>query len=222
MKKPKNKAMAATNWAVEEVDQLFVTLARYTRFVLFSKWFLGVFALLLLVGLIAWPFVGKDKTGMRVSFVSTEKGTQITQPIMESPRFEGSDNKNQRYAITAKRAIQLTPQLVQLEAAEGQLLRADGSAIMLRADTALFHQDTKIVEVQGNVSLMDDKGTMFTTNKMQINTATMDVDGAERIEGIGPNGKLVATGFKIRDSGNRIIFGTVPRVTLQIEKMRRG
>lgn len=221
MNKPKNRAVAATNWAVEEVDQLFVKVARYTRFVLFSKWFLGVFALLILVGLIAWPLITNDNSGVRVSFVSTDGTVSGTHPVMNAPRFSGSDHRGQQYTITAKQAIQQTPQTVLLEQVEGQLLGASGRVLMARANSALFHQDTKMVELSGNVNLMDDQGMFFVTEKLVVNVGTMDVDGSEKIEGSTASGKLVATGLKIRDSGNSITFGTVPRVNVTIQAMRQ-
>lgn len=221
VKKVKDRARTATSWAVSEVDQLLARVARYTRFVLFSKWFLGVFALVLLVGLIVWPLFGKDKSGLRISFVSSDGGGPVTHPVMEAPRFVGNDKNNQQYVITAKRAVQQNPQLVLLERAEGQLLKTDGSSLMLRADSALFHQDTKMIELTGNVNLMDSKGTLFITEKATINTDSMDVDGSAQVSGSSPTGKLVAMGFKIRDSGNSITFGTVPRVNVNIDRMRR-
>ncbi|OYW13939.1 MAG: LPS export ABC transporter periplasmic protein LptC [Rhodospirillales bacterium 12-54-5] len=222
MEKQKNRAFAATNWAVGEMDQLFVAVARYTRFVLFSKWFFGLFALALLGGLIAWPLLGKDQTGLRLSFTSADGAQKIASPVMESPRYMGDDDKGQRYEISGKRAIQRTAVLVQIEQPEGQLIKANGSIVGMRADSAMFHQDTKMVELTGNVNLFDDSGTIFATDSATINTVTMDIDGAQRIEGSGPNGNVVATGFKIRDKGRVVTFGLTPGVRLHIDKMRRG
>ena len=224
MNKPKNRAFAATNWAVGEMDQLFIAFARYTRFVLFSKWFLGVCAVLMLAGLIAWPLLSKDTSGMRISFASKDVGAPqpVTSPVMEAPHFIGSDKKNQQYSITGTRATQVTPQLVQVENAQGQLVRVDGSSTSMRADVALYHQDTKMVELSGNVTVVDSKGTTFVTSQATINADTMDADGTEPVEGNSPSGKLVATGFKIRDSGNAITFGNGSRVNVHIEKMRQN
>ncbi len=219
---PKNRTFAATQWAVSEVDQLFVAFARYTRFVLVSKWFLGVLAVLMLAGLIAWPLLTTDKSGMRISFVSSDSPDKVANPVMDAPNFVGSGKNNDQYSITGIRAIQKSPQLVLIEKPQGQLLKADGGLTSMRAESALFYQETKIVELEGDVNLFDDKGNLFTTSKATINIDTMDADGAELVEGFGPNGKLVATGFKIRDNGNVISFGRGgTRVNVHIDKMRR-
>ena len=222
VKEPKNRSFAATQWAVGEVDQLFITFARYTRFVLVSKWFLAILAVLMLGGLIAWPLLTNDKSGMRLSFVSSDAPQKIANPVMDAPNFVGSSKNNEQYSISGIRAIQQSPQLVLIEKPQGQLLKVDGSLTSIRAQTALFHQDTKIVELSDDVNLFDDKGNLFTTSKATVNVNTMDADGAEPVEGTGPNGKLVATGFKIRNSGKVISFGSAgTRVNVHIDKMRQ-
>ena len=206
-----------------EVDQLFVAFARYTRFVLFSKWIFGILALLMLAGLIGWPLLTNDKGGRRVSFVSTDPASRIANPVMESPNFVGSGKNNEQYSMTGIRATQRSAQLVFIEKPQGQLVKSDGSMTSMQAETALFHQDTKIVELAGDVNLFDDKGNVFTTVRATINTGTMDADGDQPVEGNGPNGKLVATGFKIRNSGKVISFGSAgTRVNVHIDKMRQG
>lgn len=211
----------SANWAVREVDHLFTRFARYTRFVLYSKWFLGIFALLLLTVLVVWPMVSKDKTGMRISFVGTSSmpGKGSVSPTMNNPIFEGTDKNGQPYKLVGARAVQATSELVVVEKVEGQLLTKN-SFVSLMADRAEYRQKRNSIDLLGNVNIIHGEGYTFVTQAAQVNTKTMDVTGSGKIEGEGPLGNLLATGFQIRDNGNIIRFGGKGRVTVVIEKTK--
>lgn len=209
-------------WGVREVDHLFSAFARYTRFVLYSKWVFGVFALVLMVSLIAYPLLTKDKSGIRISFVGTDsKGQPISSPVMNHPEYQGTDKNGQQYKVTGLRAIQKTADMIVIEKVEGQLLRKDGSFVAISSDSAEYQQKAQRIELIGNVNVSDASGYTFVTSRAMVNTDNMDVDGAEPVEGTGPQGKLLATGFKIRDNGGRISFGGASRVTVHLDKMRQ-
>lgn len=209
-------------WGVREVDHLFSAFARYTRFVLYSKWFLGVFALLLMVSLIAYPLISKDRSGIRVSFVGTSTGSApTTSPVMEKPEYRGSDKQGQHFLVRGTRATQKTAELVIIEQVDAQLTRADGSIVTLTADRADYQQQARRIDLRGNVHVKDSTGYDFTTPSAVVDTATMNVDGQEAVDGVGPQGKLLATGFKIRDNGKAISFGGTDRVNVTLDKMRQ-
>ncbi|MFN7401651.1 MAG: hypothetical protein ACK5R4_04880, partial [Alphaproteobacteria bacterium] len=51
------RATLARTPGLREADTVFGYISRYTRFVVFSKWFLGVVSLLAMTLLIAWPLL---------------------------------------------------------------------------------------------------------------------------------------------------------------------
>ncbi len=177
---PAKKKGLSDNWAVREVDHLFARLGYYTRFVGYSKWFLGVVALVLLVSLIAWPLLTKDRSGIRVSFVDNGGKTPqqpAASPVMNSPEYRGVTDAGDQYKFNGVKATQMTPTLIRMEQIEGQLLRHDGRWYSLDADHGDYHQDTKILELTGNVTVLDDRGYSFTTTQATMNTATSDITG---------------------------------------------
>lgn len=208
-------------WGVREVDHLFSAFARYTRFVLFSKWFFGIFAIVLMVSLIGYPLLTKDRSGIRVSFVGTDgTGSHASSPVMTNPEYRGVDAGGQQYIVKGLRAVQKEGDLIVIEQVDGQLLRADGSFMTLTSDSADYRQKANRIDLNGNVHVMDSAGYDFTTPRASVNTANMDVDGDQQVDGVGPQGKLLATGFKIRDNGKIISFGGTSRVTLTLDKMQ--
>lgn len=205
------------HWAAREVDHLFGRFTRATRFVLFSKWFLAIVAAILLVILVIYPMMEK-RSGARLSFVS-EEASNITPtdaanaPSMSQPVYEGSDAKGRQYRITGGKATQITADMIELDHVEAQL-DSGKSAVSVTADKAQYKQEEKKVELIGNVNVIHAKGYHFITPAATIDTATMDVTGNQEISGEGPMGKLLATGFEIRDNGQAIRFGGTSRVNV--------
>lgn len=216
------KTGLSANWAVREVDHLFSRFARYTRFVLYSKWFLGVFGLLLIVLLVAWPLISGSRSGTRIAFIGTEQMPNATSsaPTMENPIYEGVDAQDRQFKVTGLRAIQQPGDVVLVQHVEGQLLTKGDAFVSLTAEQALYRQKDAVIDLSGNVTVMHSNGYIFTTPSASIATDTMEVSGREQVTGEGPAGNLLATGFKIRDNGNVVQFGGVGRVTVTIERSK--
>lgn len=212
----------SANWAVREVDQLFSRFRRYTRFVLFSKWFLGVFAIVLMVSLIAWPLLSKNQSGIRLSFVDakTTGVNQVASPAMSSPIYRSTGERGQQFKVTGIKATQATPTLVVLESVEGQLLQQNGSWMQLNAKRADYFQDRRMIELSGEVTVINNQGYSFVTEHATVNAQTMDMHGESPVSGAGPLGNLLASGFEITDNGEHIVFhrGSNAPVKLEIER----
>ncbi|MFZ4124789.1 MAG: LPS export ABC transporter periplasmic protein LptC [Rickettsiales bacterium] len=204
------------------VEDLFARLTRYTRFVLFSKWFLAVFALAVIAFLIGWPLLTRDTSGMRVSFVVTENkdGSHAVSPMMSNPRYQGVDKKGQKYTVTALQGVQRTPVIIDLEKVQADMFMRDESWLSLTADRAEFHDDTKLLYLLGNVTMFHDGGYSFLTERAVIDTNTSQAAGDKAVTGQGPMGNLLATGFEIRDNGSIIKFGGQGRVTMELVKAK--
>lgn len=215
----------SAHWGTREVDHLFKRFTRATRFVFFSKWFLAVFALGLLFVLVIYPMTEKQ-SGARLSFVSDEaskipKDTSgADAPSMAKPIYEGVDKNGHQYRITGGQATQITKDMIELSNVEAMLENGD-SFVSVTADKAQYKQEEKKVELIGNVNVLHGKGYNFVTPAATVDTNTMDVTGNQEISGEGPMGKLLATGFEIRDNGNQIRFGGTSRVNVTIDKSRQ-
>jgi len=217
---PKEQFRVA-NWAVNEVEQVIARFGRYTKFVVFSKWSLMALAVGLLVTLITVPLVSNDRSGVRVSFVAGTDGKKdnVKSPEMNNPEYRGTSENGDQYKISGLRAIQQTDKLILIEKVEGQLLTESGAWRSLTAESAEYQQDAKLVTLKGNVTLVDEQGYSFVTDSATINTATSEVTGNSPVQGVGPMGNLLASGFKIVDSGKRIIFmGGAERIKLRIDR----
>ena len=205
---------------LREADRVFGYLSRYTRFVLFSKWFLGVIAIIGITALIAWPLLTRDTSGVRVSFVMTDgkNGAPGITPVMNKPRYEGTDERGRKYTITADQAEQKPDKKIGLKNVAADMFTEQGTWLSLTAAGGEFNDITKILTLTGAVTLYHEEGYQFVTEQAEIDTNTSEARGDLPISGQGPMGKLLATGFEIKDNGNRIFFGRKGRVTMTLNR----
>lgn len=216
------KHRLSANWAVQEVDHLISRFSRYTRFVLYSKWSLAGLALLLIVALIAWPYFTRDTSGLRVSFMSAGSITHKPGllPRMNKPRYSTTTAAGDAFTITGEAAIQQSETMIVIEKVNGELVKKDASWLSLSADRAEYEQGSSKLVLKGNVNVVNDVGYNFVTQSASIDTKTMHVVGQESISGVGPSGKLLASGFEITDNGKQVRFGGKSRVSIQIESSK--
>jgi lipopolysaccharide export system protein LptC len=222
MSEAREHKLLSANWAVAEVDQLLSRITRYTRFVVFSKWFLMVFALVLVTVLVALPLISKDRSGIRISFVDTGKPSKnASQPVMKSPEYRSTDMNGQEFKVNGLRATQITPTRIRIEQVEAQMVTANGGWRSLSAAEADYNQEAKTILLQGEVTLLDDQGYNFSTASATVDTDKGNVVGTQPVTGVGPLGNLLASGFEIRDSGRHILFtGDKTPVRLKIERTK--
>lgn len=207
---PESSGIADT-WAVREVDHLLHRVARYTKFVVFSKWFLAIVAVVLFVVLVVYP-ITEQRAGQRLSFVSDDvakvpEGANASAPSMAKPVYEGSDAQGRPYRITGGTATQITADMIVIDKVEGEMQTNSGN-VTVTADKAEYKQAANSIDLIGNVNVIDSKGYHFITPRAHVDTSTMTVTGQDEITGDGPMGKLLATGFEISDNARNIKFGT--------------
>ncbi len=219
--KPSKKRHAG-EWVQHEVEEVFQRIGRYTKFVFFSKWLLGIIALLILLLLMLWPLLSQDGAGVRISFVSGEGVASgvlnAAAPVMQNPRFQGVDNKDQPYLVTADRAIQHSATHVTLEKVKAELSLKDQNWLTLTSTRGEFRDDKKILYLLDGVVLQHQQGYIVVTDRAAVDTVKSTAYGDKSVQMQGPMGNLLATGFEIRDNGNYMKFGLSGRVTVNIKK----
>ena len=83
---------------------------------------------------------------------------------------------------------------------------ADGSWVALTAINGEYEEDTRYLYLVGDVNMFHDAGHEFRTQKARFNLEERSAMGNDPVEGQGPLGNLQSEGFRIFDSGDRILF----------------
>ncbi|MEK9899787.1 MAG: LPS export ABC transporter periplasmic protein LptC, partial [Rhodospirillaceae bacterium] len=73
---------------------------------------------------------------------------------------------------------------------------------------------TNTLHLTGDVNLFHDQGYEFTTTAAQVDLVTSTASGDEPVDGQGPFGVLNAEGFRVFDSGDRVLFLGPARLTV--------
>lgn len=179
-----------------------------------------IFALpALAVGLVLivviWPQVSLKEGPFRIgmSDIKLEQSGRLT---MLNARFEGVDDKNQPYTLTADEARQSTAvsDLVELELPKGDLLQEGGAWLALTAREGLYNRFAELLDLTGDVSLFHDQGFELHTESAQVDLEGGTAYGYEPVQGHGPDGTITSKGFRLLNRGEIIVFTGESRLVI--------
>jgi lipopolysaccharide export system protein LptC len=161
-----------------------------------------------LAGLIfAWSQINPIVS--RIPISETELAPEeIDTVTMENARFAGVDAEGRSFNVTADRAIQSADddQHIVLQLPKADIVLADGTKVTIRSDIGGLQRNTRILDLSGSVTLVQDGGYEFRTSKARIDLSGRTAAGDAIVEGQGPSGEIRADGFEITDRGERVVF----------------
>lgn len=191
------------------------SVARYTRFVGIAKLLLLTLAAGLVVLLIVWSQINLDETRLRIG-ITDFAPEDVDSLNMVNPRFEGIDNENRPFSITADLASQADEQgrIIGLTQPRADVTLADGAWVALMADAGRYDRETERLELEGSVSLFHDRGFELHTSRAEIDLKEGVASGDHEVRGHGPAGELVGEGFRVTGEGDRLILTGRSRVVL--------
>ncbi|MGE0109464.1 MAG: LPS export ABC transporter periplasmic protein LptC [Bdellovibrionales bacterium] len=184
----------------------------YTRLVGWLRWALPLVVILGLGLLVLWPYV----RSMGLEAVVIQK---VPNLMIEKLNLTGLDHKNQPYALTAVRAMQVgnLKNLIDLESPKGELTLTDGGWLSGGGDHGRFDQKEEKLWLGGNVEFFHDKGYRFVTEEIFVdikkNTAWTDKKASFQ----GPFGRIQGANFRALEGGGTIIFGGPAKARLHIK-----
>ncbi len=180
---------------------------RYSIFVGFMKVLLPALAAALMLLVVAWPQFTIDDGSFRLS-VSKLAPDQAYSLTMLNARFDGLDEKDRPYMLTADMATQLDgdKDLVELELPKADITLEDGTWLALTARSGKYRQQRRILDLVGSVSLFHDQGFELRTEAARVDLTKGVAEGVQPVQGHGSVGFIEAEGFRVLDRGARIIF----------------
>ena len=191
---------------------------RYSIFVGCMKVVLPATAAALILLIVVWPQLdsGDSRFRIRVSDLSAGLADNLS---MLNARFDGLDDKNQPFSVTADEASQ-TPGLnniIDLAFPKADITLEDGAWLAVEAQEGTYDRDSKVLKLSGNVSLFHDKGYELTTDNVRVDLEASIAEGFEIVTGQGPFGSIESQGFRVLERGEQGVFhgqeqdGSAPR-----------
>ena len=179
----------------------------YSIFVGWMKMVLPALAVTLVLLVVVWPqfklYEGRFR--IRVSDISLEQAGKLT---MLNARYEGLDDKQQPFVLTADQATQSSENqnLIELEMPRGDVTLNDGAWLAMDAQQGLYNRDNELLDLEGDVVLFHDRGFELRSQSAQVDLEAGTAVGYETTEGQGPSGSSLSEGFLVLERGDVLVF----------------
>ncbi|MDX1975627.1 MAG: LPS export ABC transporter periplasmic protein LptC [Rickettsiales bacterium] len=190
------------------------TVSHYTRIVWALKRFLWALLVLMIVAVIWVASDDGSSKGGRIVFSTGLTSADETQPRMDKPHYQGIDENNQPYTITATQAVQKTANTVVMDDVTADMLQNDGKWIALKSKVGEYNTDERSLVLSGGISLFADGGFEFRTKEAIMHMKTGITEGNSHIEGQGAPGIITADRFTMDNKQHIIRFNGSVRMIL--------
>ena len=159
---------------------------------------------LLLLGFLAVWAIGGTVAGR---LAAQRQSGNLTIRMLK-PNFQGRDENGKPYRLSADSAVRddVDSARVTLDAPVFSLGSAQQGQTYLHAQHGVYREDSRVLDITGQVHLQDDSGMHFVTEHAVIDLKTNNVDGDTHIEGSGPLGRIAASSYAVRNAGEQIFF----------------
>ncbi|CAA7625505.1 conserved hypothetical protein [Magnetospirillum sp. LM-5] len=193
---------------------------RYSRFVNVMKVALPATTLVLLTLVMVWPKLMRDVESFQIGFAAL-KPTAVDALSMVNARYQGLDNTNRPYTLTADRATEDSARsgIIILDNPKADFMTRSGANVYVEAKLGIYYQAEKILDLEGEVNLYQDQGNELHTEAARVHLDSSVVEGNAPVTGLGPNGRLSGSGFRIGEGGRQIDL--TGRSVLQMKGARR-
>jgi lipopolysaccharide export system protein LptC len=180
---------------------------RRSRRVALLRRLLPALGLGLLLLIATWPRLAPLWERIRTGFPAIDL-RDAQELRMINPRYTGVDRRGRPFVVTAAvgRQVPKHQDLMSLQKPHADLKTNGGADITLIARTGIYQQQTQLLDLFGNVTLVHQNGTRFVTDRARVNGARETAEGDDPVAGQGPSGRIKAQGFRVLDKGDTILF----------------
>jgi lipopolysaccharide export system protein LptC len=190
-------------------------IARRRLAVRLGKWLLPIAGVGLLAAIAVWPELDRMEDRARVSFRRVVQAQPDAVRLVE-PRYQGLDEQNRPFTVTAAVAAQAeSPDVVDLERPRADIVMTDGSWVLLESSTGRFDKGRNRLDLTGEVTLWQDGGNMLVTEAAEVQLHAGAASGDRPVAAQGPFGTLVSEGFRLTERGQVVVFTGRARAMLE-------
>jgi lipopolysaccharide export system protein LptC len=178
-----------------------------SRRVAYLKLMLPALALLIVTLILAWPQIVRDDNRVRFGGgrISADEADTLR---MINARYVGTDDQQRPFVVTSALATRESAHApsTDLKTPKADMTTASGAWVSVTADAGIYHNDAKLLDLAGDVSVFHDGGSEFHTATARVDLADGSAFGDDAVDGQGPTGTVKSEGFRLYDRGAVIIF----------------
>lgn len=179
----------------------------YSYLVKFLKVVFPVVAIILVLLVVAWPYIKKNVLQFSIGFSSDEVINE-DEPTMINPRYTGLDDNQMPFSITADiaRNLILDSTRVELEMPKADITMSDQSWLLITAQQGVYGRNAQVLDLSGDVNVFHDQGYEIMTEAVHIDLNRGSAESSTPVSGHGPIGDLQSEGFRMNNKTNVIHF----------------
>ena len=133
-----------------------------------------------------------------------EPGAAGLSVTVHGPRFDGYDDNDRPYMLTAATAQRRRDDPAMVDLVNPRLKDAASSTVQAR--TGVWNAEREVLDLEGDVVMTDAAGYTFTSQKTRMYVRENRVEGQDPLSGFGPVGEVKADAYEVLDDGNRIVL----------------
>lgn len=162
-------------------------------------------AVIIVAFVLLWPQVQPRMDRLRIGMASLEKLDSDGEGLVNA-RLTGEDAKGRPYQITAAfvRQLEGTTGILGLDRPRGEIRMEDGTATVMTAADGMFYQDSRLLELRGDVVLVTGDGSRYETASADLDLDAGTATGTDPVRGRGPLGTISGEGFRATDFGETL------------------
>jgi len=133
-----------------------------------------------------------------------DPGTAGLSVTVHGPRFDGYDDNDRPYTLTALTAQRRRENVSLVDLVNPRL--KDAASTTVQAQEGVWNAELEVLDLSGDVVMTDAAGYTFTSQKTRMYVRENRVEGQEPLNGFGPVGEVRADSYEVLDDGDRIIL----------------
>ncbi len=207
-------------WQPRENTDVGGSVARYSRFVARLKIALPVTAGLILLLVLVLPQIRSQSDRFKIGLKTVGEIASDTLS-MRNARYFGTDDKGQAYQVTAA-TVHERPEadangtkLIDLTEPHAELKTDQGKIVNVNATSGVYDRKQEILELGGQVDLIQDDGTEMHTSQAQVHLKESLATGTAAVTAKGSFGTIEAAGFTARKNEKTLTFTGPATLVLQ-------
>jgi lipopolysaccharide export system protein LptC len=190
----------------------------YTSFVKLMRVLLPLAALSIFGLLLAWPDMDSRIPQAMTPPADSVQAENVKNELI-NPRFEGMDDKQQPYTITATRATQSEEgdEIVALEEPVADIMLDSGHWLAAQASRGQYDQASNVLVLEEDVFLLYEDQYELETSKLSVDIEARRAWSDVAVAGKGIKGALNAANLRADLAENTLVFGGPARLVFHEE-----
>jgi len=170
----------------------------YSRFVMIMRWGLPIFALIMMVVVIAWPELDEQIQAIPQDQILNAQEIAVGGNELLNPQYETTDSNNNPVNVTASKAIQSqnNKDVVRLEIPSARFKTQEGNPISVDAKQGTYDQASEKLFLQDNVKINHNAEYFLEAEELRLNMKTQEAFSNKNITITNKNATLRANGLQ--------------------------